>query len=107
MVGPEAFGPPDFYRVHTGTPGDPGIFGALQKRTAHVQGTALRGYECTIAVADLETVREAVVKHGGRIVFAYHEIPGVGKLFQFEDMEGNQVCAMQYLPEKLAELRPE
>ena len=103
----EPFGPPDFHRVYTGTAEDPAIFGALQKRTETVSGAALRGYECTIAVADLEDAREAVVKHGGRITFAGHEIPGVGKLFQFEDTEGNVVCATQYLPEKLAELRPQ
>lgn len=100
------FGPPDFYRVHTGTPEQPGIFGALQKREEPLEGRALRGYECTISVADLDAARDAVVRHGGRITFPEHQIPGVGRLFQFEDTEGNRVCAMQYEPEKLGELKP-
>ena len=102
----EPFGPPEFYRVHTGTPSDPGIFGALQKRPFPVQGEGLKGYECTIGVDDLEATRSAVTEHGGTIIFPGHEIPGVGKLFQFEDTEGNVVVAMQYEPARLADLLP-
>ena len=79
------------------------IFGALQKRTEPVQGAALRGYGCAISVDDLERARQAVVRPGGWITFSGHEIPGVGRLFQFEDTEGNRVCAMQY---EFAELTP-
>lgn len=94
----EDWGPPDFYRIHTGTPHDPGIFGALQKRNKALEGPGLRGFECTIGVEDLDDSRRAVLEHGGRMIFPEHEIPGVGRLFQFEDTEGNVVCAMQYEP---------
>ncbi len=102
----EPFGPPDFYRIQTGSPDDPGIFGALQKRAEPLGEGGLRGFECTVSVADLEEARAAVLGAGGRITFAGHEIPGVGKLFQFEDPERNVLCAMQYEPERLKELRP-
>ena len=102
----EPYGPPEFYRVITGEPGEPGIWGAIQKRDAKASSDGQRGFECTISVADLEQTRAAVEAHGGRIVFPGHEIPGVGRLFQFEDTEGNVVCAMQYEKEKLRELDP-
>ena len=101
-----AFGPPEFYQVRTGTEQDPGIFGALQKRPHPVEGAGLRGFECTVSVDDLDEARRQVTAHGGKITFNEHEIPGVGRLFQFEDTEGNVLCAMQYEPEKLAELKP-
>jgi len=102
----EAFGPPDFYRIRTGTPEDPGIFGAMQKRSEPLQGEALRGFECTISVDDLDEARREVEAHGGTVTFPEHQIPEVGRLFQFADTEGNIVCAMQYEPNRLAELFP-
>ncbi len=94
----EEFGPPDFYRIHTGNPDDPGIHGALQKRQEQARGPGMRGFECTISVDELEAIREKVVKNGGTITYPENEIPGVGRLFQFEDTEGNVLCAMQYEP---------
>ena len=94
----EDWGPPGFYRVHTGTPDDPGIHGALQQRPKGEEGPGMRGFECSVSVDDLEPIRDAVIAHGGTITYPEHEIPGVGRLFQFEDTEGNVLCAMQYEP---------
>ncbi len=94
----EEFGPPDFYRIHTGSREDPGIHGALQKRSEHGRGPGMRGFECTISIDDFDGIRDAVVAHGGKITYPDNEIPGVGRLFQFEDPEGNVLCAMQYEP---------
>ena len=92
----EAWGPPDFYLIHTGPADDPGIHGSVSKRTEPA-GPGRRGYECTISVDDLGAIRSAIVKHGGKVLLHEHEIVGVGCLVRFEDTEGNVVCAMEYV----------
>jgi predicted enzyme related to lactoylglutathione lyase len=94
----EAWGPPDFFRVHTGTSGDPGIEGALHGRLEPLTGTGVRGFECTVAVEDLDPIRAAVIANGGTVLLDAFEIPTVGTLLQFLDTEGNVVGAMRYLP---------
>ena len=93
----EDWGPPDFYRVHTGTAEDPGIAGALQKRQAELLNRGSTGFTCTVSVADIDDTKRSVTEHGGKITYS-GEIPTVGKLVSFEDTEGNIVCAMQYEP---------
>lgn len=92
----EAWGPPGFYRIHTGPPGDPGIEGALHGRAEPLDGRGMRGFECTVAVQDLVLIRDAVVTNGGTIVLDSFEIPAVGILLQFLDTESNLVTAMRY-----------
>lgn len=93
----DAWGPPGFYRVLTGDDATPGIEGALYQRDRPRRGDdAMIGYRCTISVADLDSAAAAIVGHGGRIIDPRSAIPGVGSLVQFEDSEGNIVCAMQY-----------
>ena len=94
----EAWGPPGFFRVRTGTDADPGIEGALHGRHEPLAGTGMRGFECTVSVDDLPAIRAAVVEHGGTIVSDEVEIPTVGTLIQFLDTEGNTVSAMHYEP---------
>ena len=93
----EPWGPPDFYLIHTGDARDPGIHGSLSKRNQRVSGTGRVGYECTIAVDDLSAIKQAVLANGGKIVFDEYEIVGVGRMFRFEDSEGNVACAMRYI----------
>ena len=93
----EAWGPPDFYLIHTGGPGDPGIHGSMSKRNEPVSGRGRVGYECTIAVDDLAAIKKAIVANGGKIVFDEYEIVGVGRMLRFEDSEGNIACAMRYV----------
>jgi len=93
----EAWGPPDFYLIHTGPAGDPGIHGSVSKRREPLSGPGRRGYECTIAVADLRAIKDAILANGGKVLLDEHEIVGVGRLIRFEDSEGNVVCAMHYL----------
>ena len=98
----EAWGPPDFYLIHSGTEQDPGIHGSVSKRTEPLPpttaaGRARIGYECTISVDDLGAIKAAIVANGGRIVFEEYEIVGVGRLIRFEDTEGNVACAMRYV----------
>jgi predicted enzyme related to lactoylglutathione lyase len=91
----QAWGPPDFFLVSTGTPDDPGISGALQKRHALVEGKEPLCYECTISVADIDATEAAVVANGGKVIMPKCEIPTVGMLIKFQDPEGNVVCAKQ------------
>lgn len=97
----EAWGPPDFYMIRTGTPREPGIHGSVSKRrTPLVAGDGARvGFECTIAVDDLPAITDEVVRNGGTIVLGDHEIVGVGRMIRFVDTEGNLVCAMHYQEE--------
>jgi hypothetical protein len=93
----EAWGPPGFYRIQTGDESDPGIEGALYARsTPRIGNDAMVGYRCTISVDDLDAIAAAVAGHGATIRSAKSTIPGVGSLIEFEDPEGNIVCAMQY-----------
>ena len=93
----EAWGPPEFYLIHTG-PGGP--HGALQKRRAPVQGDGMIGFECTIAVADVQAVVLAIEDAGGTIASPPFEIPTVGTLAMFKDTEGNTANVMQYKPQR-------
>jgi predicted enzyme related to lactoylglutathione lyase len=97
----EAWGPPGFFRVFTGTDGDPGIEGALHERQEPLTGGGMRAFECTIAIDDLPAIRDAVVANGGTILYDEVEIPTVGRLVQFLDTEQNVVSAMHYEPEHL------
>ena len=91
-----AWGPPGFFLIETGTPERPGIAGALHERSEPLGGTGMRGFECTIAVEDIEATGAAIVAAGGTIVYDRMQIPGVGTLVRFLDSEANVLGAMQY-----------
>ena len=90
-----AYGPPGFYQIDTGS--DPVTpIGALQQRRALVPGVQTRGFECTIAVASLDRTEALLREHGAKIVLARSTIPQVGHLLFFEDPGGNFVGAMEF-----------
>jgi predicted enzyme related to lactoylglutathione lyase len=91
----EAWGPPDFFMIQTKEGQDPGCFGSLQKRH-HPKGDALTGFECSIAVTDVDKTARAVTEAGGTITMPRITIGTVGHLIKFKDTEGNIVGAMQY-----------
>ena len=91
----EAWGPPDFYRILTGTQGSPGIAGALQKRHVELLNNASTGFTCTVSVKDINQTKALVEAHGGTVSFS-GEILTVGQIISFEDTEGNILSAMQY-----------
>ena len=91
----EAWGPPEFYLIHTRAGGP---HGALQKRRAPVSGEGMIGFECTIAVADVHAAVSAIEQSGGTITSPPFEIPTVGTLAMFKDTEGNVAGVMQYAP---------
>jgi predicted enzyme related to lactoylglutathione lyase len=94
----EAWGPPDFYLVTTGTPKEPGVGGLLQKRHEPLTGTGLRAFECTVTVEDVNAIAKAVEQNGGKVTMPKAVIPTVGWIIRFFDTEGNVVCAGQFDP---------
>lgn len=88
------WGPPGFWRIET-SPG--AIHGALHGRQEPLVGTGISGFECSIAVEDVEAIAAAIEEHGGTITMPPVLIETVGTLVIFRDTEGNQVGAMQYL----------
>ncbi|MFN2492792.1 MAG: VOC family protein [Pyrinomonadaceae bacterium] len=93
-----AWGPPGFFLIKTGTEEEPGIGGALQSRREIVTGKPMFGFECTIGVDSIDETIAAIEANGGKIVMPKVEIPTVGTLIFFQDIEGNLVGAMQYEP---------
>lgn len=92
----EPWGPPGFYRVDAGDAAQSLPLGSLQKRRQLEPGLTLNGFECTIAVDDVDAVARAIEASGGRILMPKATIPGVGSLVFFMDTEGNVAGAMQY-----------
>jgi hypothetical protein len=92
----EAWGPPGFYLIHSGTPDDPGVLGALQTRRALVPGQRTVGFECTIGVDSADAVASAAEANGGKVIMAKTILPTVGELVWLQDPEGNVVGAMKY-----------
>lgn len=89
----EPWGPPGFYRIQTS---QGALGGALQSRREWIAGQKTVGFECTIAVDDVDAVADAVVAAGGRLLMQKSTIAGVGELIFFEDSEGNVAGAMRY-----------
>ena len=95
----EAYGPPGFYMVEEGSAQTTvPLRGSLQKRREIVKGVPMRGFECTIAVDDIDATAARIEKNGGTIVMQICTLPGIGRLLFFQDPEGNVAGAMQYDP---------
>ena len=92
----EPWGPPGFYLLHTGTPQNPGIQGALQQRRELSPGQRMIGYECTIGVESADAIASLAQTSGGKVVMAKTIIPTVGELVWLQDPEGNVFGAMKY-----------
>ena len=95
----EPWGPPGFFIIKTGEPKTKkAVGGALHQRMEPMPGKEMIGFECSIAVNDVDATAAAVEKQGGTIVMPKATIPTVGTLIKFLDPEGNFVCAIQYEP---------
>jgi len=92
----EAWGPPGFYLLHTGTPQNPGVQGALQQRRELLPGQRTIGYECTVGVDSADAIADLALANGGKVVMAKTIIPTVGELVWLQDPEGNVLGAMKY-----------
>ncbi|MEL7538013.1 MAG: VOC family protein [Pseudomonadota bacterium] len=85
-----AWGPPGFYRI-SGC----GIHGALQQRNGSATPGA-KGFECTVAVDDIQSASDAIERAGGTLLSEPFTIPNVGTLRKFRDTEQNEVIVMEY-----------
>lgn len=73
------------------------IYGTLQQRSAPAASAGgMRGYECTIAVADIGAISQRVTQAGGKLISPPELVEGVGTVLRFQDSEGNPVSAMRY-----------
>jgi len=90
-----AWGPPGFYMIETGSADVPAVHGSLQQRRELHPGVAMLGFECTITVPDIAAAERAIVEAGGTVLMPVATIPTVGHLLWFRDPEGNVAGAMQ------------
>ena len=91
-----AWGPPNFYMIETKRNGEEsGIHGSLQGRRELVKGQRMTGFECTIAVPNLDETAAAITAAGGKVIMQKSIIVGVGALMFFEDTEGNSFGVIQ------------
>ena len=91
-----SYGPGDFMQIKSNDQEGGQLIGALQDRKYQMTEEKVIGFECSIAVADVEAVADLVQANGGHVLMPKTEIPHVGWLIKFKDTEGNIVCAMQY-----------
>lgn len=92
----EPWGPPDFFHILTAEGDRPGPIGALQARRDLVPGRPTTGFECTVAVADVDAAAAAAVAAGGSVLVERCTISGVGDLVQLLDPSGHPIGAMRY-----------
>lgn len=85
-------GPVDYWLVTTGEPGQPGIDGAIMRRTNH--GTTYN----TIDVPSVDEFTKAIEKAGGKVVMPKTAVPSVGYMAYCADTEGNVFGIMQEDP---------
>lgn len=92
----EPWGPPEFFHVKRADGSLPGPIGALQRRRELIPGQRTNGFECTVAVDDVDAVTVAAVAAGGTVIMEKTTIAGVGDLVFLQDPSGNVVGAMRY-----------
>jgi predicted enzyme related to lactoylglutathione lyase len=79
----------EYWLVTTGPDGEPGINGGLMQRRGTIDGTAVIGYVCTIAVGTVDEAFAKGVALGATVAVPKMPIPGVGWLAYLKDTEGN------------------
>jgi uncharacterized protein len=92
----EPFGPPDFFQIRTAGGDLPGMQAGLQARRDLGDAYRTVGFECTVAVDDVDAVVATVRSHGGTVLMEKTTLAGIGDLVFFADPSGNVVGAMRY-----------
>ncbi len=94
-------GPIDYWLATTGPDSDPGINGAIVRRTTPPpsDGQPLTSYTSTVQVESIEETERAVSEAGCEQVVPREEIPGVGKVSYFKDTEGSIFGALEPVEE--------
>lgn len=91
-----SYGQDDFLQIKAGKSENAELIGALQSRKYSPVPEKIIGFECTIAVENLDETTERVKNNGGEILMEKTIIPYVGYIAKFLDTEGNLICGMQY-----------
>jgi predicted enzyme related to lactoylglutathione lyase len=91
----EPWGPPGFYLISTVAEPDGSHSGGLQERRELLPGQKMIGFECTVAVEDIDETIRAVEANGGRLAAPKFHIPTVGTIAYIVDTEGNVVGISQ------------
>lgn len=86
-------GPEDYWLVTTGEKDEPGIDGALMRRSPPFTTTVN-----TVDVPSVDEFAQKVVAAGGKVVMSKTTIPGVGYFAYCADTEGNMFGIMQSDP---------
>ncbi len=86
-------GPMDYWLISTGDKEQPGIDGAIMKKT-NPQATVYN----TIDVSSVDEYVKKVVANGGKILVPKDAVPGVGYFSYCSDTEGNTFGLMQFDP---------
>ena len=92
----EPWGPPSFFHIKRADGELPGLIGGFQARRELAAGLRMTGFECTVAVDDVDAVIDATRAHGGEVLMEKTTIVGVGDLAFVKDPSGNVVGAMRY-----------
>ena len=85
-------GPVDYWLVTTGEEGEPGIDGAIARRT---NGVTTRN---VIDVPSLDEFIEKIVNAGGKVVMPKQAVPGVGYSAYCADTDGHVFGLMETDP---------
>lgn len=85
-------GPEDYWLITTGEKDEPGIDGALMRRSPGA--TTVN----TVAVPSVDEFAQKVVASGGKVVMPKDTVPGVGYLVYCADTEGNVFGMIQNDP---------
>jgi len=88
----DRFSPMEYWLATTGKEPEPGIDGAIMRRSDD------KGVKNTIGVANLEEYMEKVIASGGKVITPKMPVQGVGWLVYCEDTEGNVFGMMQSDP---------
>ena len=91
-----SYGADDFLQIKDSSETDASLIGALQSRKYSPLDDKIIGFECSIAVSDIDAIIKKIETNKGKVVMPKTEIPHVGWLVKFLDTEGNIVCAVQY-----------
>ena len=83
-------GPSEYWLVTTGLGSEPGINGAIIRRS-NPGATTVN----TIGVESIDGTLEKIVKKGGKVISAKANIPGVGWFAYCQDTEGNTFGVIQ------------
>ena len=87
-------GPEDYWMITTGAKDEPGIDGAIVRRSLGPAAMTVN----TIDVPSLDAFTRKVTDAGGKVVMPKTAIPGVGYLAYCADTEGNTFGMMQNDP---------